>query len=334
MGRGVRAAALAVALWAAGTSNAVAGGANGLLVSNIDWNCFSLTTPTPYTEPMVSAVVGWGSEGEMPAAGEVFTSQFSVGLVGRSCSGASISPTVIPPLGVRIAVDADHPVQWRYPGTSEAWQTAGARLLPLPDGSAKIVAEQGNGSTLWPIANDQPPLQFLVPLVADRQLSGAGSARGQCPNGPPCARAEAGDYLQVQVDASIGTPLTITPVVALFASPPPPGTPIPTAPGAPQPAAGKLTVAKSVRVSAFSKGLPVKVEASAGAKLTLTLTARGRVIARGGATAKQAGTVTVRLRRTAALKRIKGTVKATLRLTATGTGLAKTEHSVTVRVRR
>lgn len=333
MGRGRRALAVTAALWFAGAGTAAAGGMNGQLVSNVDFNCFSIATGNPYVEPMISAVAGWGSTGERPAAGEPFSAQFSVGLVGRSCSGASISPTVIPPLGVRIAVDAEHPVQWRYPGTSEAWQTGGARLLALPDGSAKIVSEQADGSTLWPIANDQPPLQFLVPLVADRALTGAGSAPGQCPNGPPCARAEAGDYLQVQVDTSLGTPLTITPVVPLFASPPPPGAPKPTAPGAPQPAAGKVTIARTVRAAALRKGLAVKVQASSGAKLALTLSAKGKVLAKGSATAERAGTVTVRLKGTAALKRVKGTVKARLELTATGTGLAKTERSLTVRVR-
>ena len=117
-------------------------------------------------------------------AGEVFSAQFSVGLVGRSCSGASISPTVIPPLGVRIAVDAQHPVQWRYPGQSETWQTSGVRLLTLPDGSAKLVPE-ANENSLWPIANDQPPLQFLVPLVADRAAARARvRAAGPVPERP------------------------------------------------------------------------------------------------------------------------------------------------------
>jgi hypothetical protein len=276
---------------------------NGQLVSNVDFNCFSIATGNPYVEPMISAIVGWGSTGEMPAAGETFSAQVSVGLVGRSCSGASVSPTVIPPLGVKIA----GPVQWRYPGTSEAWQTSGVRLLTLPDGSAKLVPE-ANENSLWPIANDQPPLQFLVPLVAERQLTGAGSAAGQCPNGPPCPRGEAGDYLQVQVDTSIGNPLVLAPVVPLFASPPKPAL------------TGKPSVA--------STGRSVKVQAAAGAKVSATLSAKGKTLARGSATAKRAGTLTIKLK-----PRIKGTVKAKLKLTATGPGLIRTERSLTVRLR-
>lgn len=329
MGRGRRAVALAAALWAVAAPSAFAGGANGVLVSSVDFNCSSIATGNPYLEPMISAIAGWGSAGELPAAGEVFSAQFSVGLVGRSCSGASISPTVIPPLGVRIAVDAQHPVQWRYPGQSETWQTSGVRLLTLPDGSAKLVPE-ANENTLWPIANDQPPLQFLVPLVADRALTGAGSGPGQCPNGPPCARGDAGDYLQVQVDSSIGTPLTLTPVVALFASPPPPGAPTP---GTTTPAAGKVKVAKSIKASALTKGFTVKVPASSLAEVTLTLTAKGKVVAKGRATATKAGTLSVKLKRTAALKRIKGTAKATLKVVATGPGLTKTTQSLKTQVR-
>jgi hypothetical protein len=262
----------------------------------------------------------------MPAAGEVFSAQFSVGLVGRSCSGANVSPTVIPPLGVRIAVDAQHPVQWRYPGQGEAWQTSGVRLLTLPDGRAKLVPEV-NENSLWPIANDQPPLQFVVPLVADRAMTGAGSGPGQCPDGPPCARGDAGDYLQVQVDSSIGTPLTLVPVVPLFASPPPPGTPTGGA------AAGKVKVAKSIRASALAKGLTVKVPVSALAEVRLTLTVKGKVVAKGAATAAQAGTLSVKVKRTAALKRVRGTVKATLKVTATGPGLTKTTQSLKTQVR-
>ena len=147
---------------------------------------------------------------------------------------------MIPPVGVRIAVDKDHPLQWKYPDSD--WQTTGAKLLPLPDGSAKIVAE-ASGNTLWPIANDQPPLQFLVPLVAERELRGAGSPPGACPDGPPCPPSEAGDYLQVRIDSSIGTPLMLAPVVALFSTAPPPS------------AATKLTVASKVRAASLSRGL-------------------------------------------------------------------------------
>jgi hypothetical protein len=326
MRRAVGALAIAALMWAGAATNAAAGGANGLLVSSVDFNCYSIATGNPYLEPMISAIAGWGSTGEMPVAGEVFSAQFSVGLVGRSCSGASISPTVIPPLGVRIAVDAQHPVQWRYPGQSETWQTSGVRLLTLPDGSAKLVPE-ANENSLWPIANDQPPLQFLVPLVADRQLSGAGSGPGQCPNGPPCARGDAGDYLQVQVDSSIGTPLTLTPVVALFASPAPAGAPTGGA------AAGKVKVAKTLTAKALTRGLTVNVPASALAEVTLTLTAKGKVVAKGTATAAKAGTLSVKLKRTAALKRIKGTAKATLKVVATGPGLTKTTQSLKTQVR-
>jgi hypothetical protein len=261
---------MAVAFLMVVAPGASAGGGNGLLVSNVDYNCYSLTTPNPYMEPMISAIAGWGSEGEAAVVGRPFSAQFSVGVVGHSCSGAEITPTVIPPAGVRVAIDSAHPVQWRYPedGSEVAWNTAGVRPLPLADGSVKLLANDGQGHTTWPIVNDKPPLQFLVPLVADRELRGAGSGPGQCPNGPPCAGSEAGDYLQVQVDTTIGTPKILAPVVALFATPAPPGTGGgPSTPGAPTPggtptrAAGKLTVAKSLRAATLRRGLTLKVQA-------------------------------------------------------------------------
>ena len=64
----------------------------------------------------------------------------------------------------------------------------------------------------------------------------------------------------------------------------------------------------------------MKVPASALAEVTLTLTAKGKVVAKGSATAAKAGTLSVKLKRTAALKRVKGTVKATLKVVATGPG--------------
>jgi hypothetical protein len=306
----MRAFLIAAALLLAVAPSASAGGANGLLVSNVDFNCFSLATGSPYVEPMISGIVGWGSEKEFPVTGEPFSASVSVGLVGRSCSGAEISPTVIPPVGVRIAVDKDHPLQWKYPDSD--WQTSGAKLLPLADGSAKIVAE-ASGTQLWPIANDQPPLQFLIPLVAERELRGAGSPPGACPDGPPCAPGEAGDYLQVRIDTSIGTPLVLAPVVALYAT---------------EGAATKLTVPAKVRAATLSKGLGVKVAAAKGAKLKLVLKAGRTVVARGSATAKADGTTTVKVK---AVRRVKAG-KATLTLTASGAGLTAVTKTAALRI--
>jgi hypothetical protein len=344
----------------AGAPAAEAGGGNGLLVSNVDYNCYSLTTGNPYFEPMISAIAGWGAEGEAAVVGQPFSAQISVGVVGRSCSGAEISPTIIPPAGVRVAIDATHPVQWRYPDDNSqgAWNTAGVRPLPLPDGSVKLLADDGQGRTLWPIVNDKPPLQFLVPLVADRELRGAGSGPGQCPDGPPCARTEAGDYLQARVDTSIGTPNVLAPVVALFATPAPPGTGGgggPAAPGGPStpggpagggattPAAGKVKVASSLRAASLRRGLTVKVPSAAkGAKLAIAITVRQgkktQTIARGVTTAARAGQTAVTVKPTSRgrvlLSRQGAALKATLRLTATGKGLATVTQSAALRIRR
>jgi hypothetical protein len=331
-------------------SVALAGGGNGLLVSNIDYNCSSLTTGNPYFEPMISAVAGWGSEGEAPVVGRPFTAQFSVGMVGHSCSGSEISPTVIPPVGVRVAIDASHPLQWRYPDDSGAgaWNTAGIRPLPLADGTTKLLADDGQGHTLWPIVNDRPPLQFLVPLVADRELTGAGSGPDQCPNGPPCAASEAGDYLQVKVDASIGTPRVLAPVVALYATPAPAGEPTtpgapgtPGTPGAPLHAITPAKLPTSVRAATLRRGWTIKLSAAKGAKVVATISTgngkRRKTLARGSATARSAGALTLKLTPTAAgravLRTLHRTATATLRLTASGTGLTSVTRSGTLRIR-
>ena len=202
------------------------------------------------------------------------------------------------------------------------------KLLPLADGTTKILATTQPDHTTWPIANERAPLQFRVPLVADRELRGAGSAAGQCPNGPPCAPSEAGDYLQVKIDTSIGTPLVLTPVVALFSTAPPP------------PAAGTFTVRSSVRASAFAKGVSVRVQAAKGAKLAVAVTARSGkkvvTIAKGSATAKAAGQTAVKVRRTGAGTALLGkrTLRATVTLTATGAGLSTVTRTATLTVRR
>jgi hypothetical protein len=335
-------------------SDAAAGGGNGLLASNVDYNCTSLTTGSPYFEPMISALVGWGAEGEAAVAGQPFTAQLSVGVVGHSCSGAEIVPTVIAPVGVRVAIDGSHPLQWRYPDDSGqgTWSTSGIRPLPLADGTVKLLADDGQGHTTWPIVNDRPPLQFLIPLVADRELRGAGSGAGQCPNGPPCAASEAGDYLQVRVDTSIGTPNVLAPVVALFATPAPAGpgggggggggTPTPGGGGTPVRAATLGGLPTSVRAGALRRGWAVKLSAAAkGARVTAAVTTgtgrKAKTLARAATTAKSTGALTLKLTPTAsgrsALRTLRGTRKATLRLTASGTGLTPVTRTQTLRIR-
>jgi hypothetical protein len=331
-------------------SAALAGGGNGRLVSNVDYNCYSLTTGNPYVEPMISALVGWGSEGEAPVVGRPFSAQFSVGVVGHSCSGAEISPTVVPPVGVRVAIDAAHPLQWRYPDDSGAgaWNTTGIRPLALADGTVKLLADDGQGHTTWPIVNDRPPLQFLVPLVADRELTGAGSGPDQCPDGPPCAASEAGDYLQVKFDTSIGTPKVLAAVVALFATPAPAGDPTdptpsgdPTTPGRRPIALTSAKLPTTVRATTLRRGWAFRLKAPKGAKVLATVTTgsgrRVATLARGTATAKAAGALTVRLRPTtsgrAALRKLRGTRKATFRLSASGAGLTPAKVTGTLRIR-
>ena len=112
---------------------------------------------------------GGARRARCPSAGEPFSAQFSVGLVGRSCSGAEISPTVIPPSACGSPSTRTIRLQWKYPDSDVAddrarsccrWPTARPRSWPRP-----AATRCGRSS------NDKPPLQFLVPLVADARAA-------------------------------------------------------------------------------------------------------------------------------------------------------------------
>jgi hypothetical protein len=115
------------------------------------------------------------------------------------------------------------------------------------------------------------------------------------------------------------------------APPPPPtstSTPPPTSPPGTAPTAAlTLTVPAKLTAKSLGKGFGVKVKVGAPGKVTITATVKKRVIATGSATAKTAGTVTVKLKLNAAgkkqRKRLKG-AKATLKVTHGGTTVTRT----------
>ena len=82
----------------------------------------------------------------------------------------------------------------------------------------------------------------------------------------------------------------------------------------------KLTIAKAT-AKALRKGLAVKVEVPGKGRVTVTATVGGRKVASGRATAKKAGTVTVKLSKVK--KSLKGKT-LTLKLTFSGTVVTKT----------
>ena len=132
--------------------------------------------------------------------------------------------------------------------------------------------------------------------------------------------------------------------VSAFLPPPPPtgggtGTPVVQPPAA-TPAAPTATVPARITRAALTKGLAIKVKAAAAGKVTLSASvpakALGRkgkavVIATGSATARAAGTVTVKLKFNATgrkqSKRLKGK-KATLRIAQ---GASSTSKTITLR---
>jgi hypothetical protein len=166
----------------------------------------------------------------------------------------------------------------------------------------------------------------FVAWTDDQGLKVAGtpvSDAAVCPlSSPPVAIAAAGE------SPSIGAAN-----VASFQPPAPPPAPPTTGPPttttAPPAtiAAPVLTVPSKLTAKSLTKGFALKVKVGAPGKVTITATVSKRVIATGSATAKAAGTVSVKLKLNAAgrkaRKGLKGK-KATLRITHGGRSATRT----------
>jgi hypothetical protein len=212
-------ALLAVAAPAASAAPSPPGGyREGGLDSASGINCTSIVTGNPIVETQVT--MGAAAQTGRPAAGEVFYGRLLVGIVGTTCNGANVVLEVIPPRGVEVRADAEHPFFFDYVvNRSPDPQDGRTGVLRSGGGSFGGLAFDaffGGQRQPIPLSNDSGPVELHVPLMAARRLNGTDARRPSCraqgSGAPPCSREQARDHLQVAVQ--IGASVTPTLLVA------------------------------------------------------------------------------------------------------------------------
>ena len=224
-----------------------------------------------------------GTPQRIPHAGEVFYVRLTAAIVGDPCGGGgAVLPEFVPPAGVETAVDRRHPVRWTYSFDDQPADefTGNVVLSKGPFGGLLVAAREADGSGVpWPLANSGDPLQIKVPVRSARRLTGIASSTPNCPARSEgygaCPRDEAGDHMQIAVSvADGGSPSTLVPIIGLFAR---------------EPAKPTLKLAKTV-----GRRFTATVTTAAGATVTGTLKARGRVVARAKRQARASGVARLR----------------------------------------
>lgn len=230
---------------------------------------------------------------DLPHAGDVFYGQVAISASGFSCQGGTFAlPTVVPPLGVRLARSKEFPVLCAYQRDDEPrarqLSRSCAEVVTLPDGTFTIAAaavenKAENGS--FPIAGSNT-LFLAFPLRSERRLVGNGSRAPSCrlarSGAPACSRETSGDHLQVQVSvADGGDQPFVAPFVGLFNV---------------GPRKPRVKAPKSVRAVTLRRGLRVRVGTVPRARVTARVLSGGRVVARPGARADVDGAARLRVK--------------------------------------
>lgn len=286
-------------------------------------------------ELSVTAAQRVPDDGSAPAVGAPFYVRIAMQSLGSPCSafteGSSTLPEFIPPAGVEVVRDN------AWPGFAEtqAWGGVATRLegtltlTPTDLGGATVLpAGEGERQSFWPLAAGGAVTLVYVPLRATRPLAGTAARTPACAATPTrpsvvCARADAGDLLQVRVQHSPALPTPIVATVPLWAAAGgTPGTPAPgsgsgsgsgpasgpapggapaaptTTPGA-SPAAGAAPaprVPRRATTRQLRMGLPVALRGlPAGARVTARLAWNGRLLGVARVRANRAGTAVMRV---------------------------------------
>jgi hypothetical protein len=213
----------------AGQQTLPRGYADGAPDSAIGQNCTALVSGQTVLETQVVA----GAAAQISArrkgrVGRVFYARARAGIVGTTCSGATVTIEVIPPRGVSLAVSRATPIWFDYPETAAAAVTSNGRDVVRMGrgrfgGTAFNAFFEGRVQP-FPLSNGDGPVELHVPLIADRPLGGTRARRPRCrakgQGQPPCSRRAARDHLQVavQVGASV-TPTLLVSEVGLFTGP-------------------------------------------------------------------------------------------------------------------
>lgn len=205
------------------TARAAAGAIEGEVRYSHDTDCVSIAQGNPYTTNMMGVGVSQiPASASIPDVGEVFYVRVLVGVVGFNCADSGqILPTFVPPLGVELALDAEHPARYRRSSIDqtidEGWKTTGMRVTgPAPDGTVSVSAD-GAAIAVW----EKTQIEIELPFTASRPLVGIAAGAPSCPLAiqeyAQCSRAEAYDHFQVTLQHNQGYPRPLTSVVGLFA---------------------------------------------------------------------------------------------------------------------
>jgi hypothetical protein len=290
----------AVLAFGAGTADARLDWAPGQRDQSLIISCASIATGFPIQ------VIGDVADSEarldpahLPHVGDVFYGALTIGAVGDPCGNGVLIPEAMPPLGVSLAVDADHPIVCSYrdiaTGREQFVSSPCARVLPGTFGGWWIVRTVDPKP--WPLAYGSE-LELAVPLRSSRVLVGNGSPAPNCgrqlgTRDPPCPRRAIGAHLQWAVQVSDGqTSPILTPFVGVF-----------VAAGPPSGDAPAIIAAAPRRVSARSlrRGVTVRLRPPFDrARIGVRLLSGGRTIALVRRTAHGTAPVSVRLRASAA----------------------------------
>jgi hypothetical protein len=229
---------------------------------------------------------------------------------------------ILPP-GVELALGPANPALCGFSVTQDA---AVCPVLTGPGSHGGTILYDGRSGkpALWPVTDGVNKTRLIVPVRLTRPVASfARSAELRC-NAAPCPPDQAGDRAQFAVSFTPGAgaapsaPLVTT--VGLLGGR-----------GAPR----LLTrrVPQRVRRSTLRRGLPLRMNATAGATLRARLTFRGRTIAQTRRTARSSGPQTLRLRVGARGLRRLGS-RARLIVSRSNPGEPALRQTVTLRIDR
>ena len=300
-----------------------------------------------------------------PKVGEVFYGAVWIGQAG-GCYPDHVQPEALPPIGVELAVSAEHPVRCfsRVPASgpvSEIPPSGGCPQRPGPGryGGLGLTPFDDRDRTWTLDPNELFMIEF--PLRSSRPLTGL-------PGGPTCPDRTAkrgacppdtaGDFLQTPVkvyddgfaptlDGAIG--LVVQGPAGGGGGQPTPGAPGPTTPGAADPGmagagtpgaatpgATRVKAPKSMRLRSALAGVRFSVTIpAAGTRVTATLSAAGKRVAVVRRRAARAGELQVLMKPTrTGARALRQARSARLRVTLRPPGKPPATEVLTIALRR
>jgi hypothetical protein len=316
----------AVLATASGAAQAEPVWTDGTLEYDVGFSCSSIIFNNPRLVQMTGAGAGFlADRDDVPRIGEVFYTRLTTALVGDPCGGgAAVLPEWVPPAGVEVAIDAKHPVLWRYADTPDRtfFDTDTVASPGQFDGVVIAAATKDHPEGQpWPLAISGPPLEIRVPVRSTRVLNGIGSVSPECDNrrngAAPCQPKLSGDHLQIAVNvADGGDRLFVIPYVGLFAA-----------------KASELILPRSVTSRQLARGVKVTLtNLVPGTAIALQLRSRASRLGSAHATATKRGNITLTLRPSPPARRPPASL--TVRAVISAKGKDPVTLQRTLRVRR